>query len=105
MQQTEKYWNLINRIVLIALAIMAIGGALIAFLPKVHQMQTYQNRCDELQNRIDITASAEKELKLKQQQFLSDPYYVEKVAHEVGYARKDEVIFQFLDEPETNEFE
>jgi cell division protein FtsB len=98
MQQTEKYWNLINRIVLAAVVVMAIVGVVLAFAPKVQQMQDYQNTRDTLQQRIDITLSAEKELKEKQQRFLTDPSYVEKVAHEVGYARKDEMIYHFPEE-------
>ena len=99
MQQTEKYWNLINRIVLVAIGVMAVVGVLLAFGPKVRQMKNYQNTRDTLQERIDQTVAAEKELKSKQQRFLTDPAYVERVAHEVGYARKDETIFQFPEEP------
>ena len=103
MQQTEKYWNLINRIVLGAIGVMALVGILLAFGPKVRQMKAYQATRDTLQQRIDETVAAEKELKNKQQRFLSDPEYVERVAHEVGYARKDETIFQFLGEAEFGE--
>ncbi len=101
MQQTEKYWNLVNRIVLIAIGVMAVVGVLLAFGPKVRQMKNYQNTRDTLQERIDQTVAAEKELKSKQQRFLTDSTYVERVAHEVGYARKDETIFQFPEEPEN----
>ncbi|MEN7973138.1 MAG: septum formation initiator family protein [Verrucomicrobiota bacterium] len=98
MQQTEKYWNLINRIVLMAAVAMAAVGAVLAFAPKVKQMQTYQNTRDTLQQRIDVTVAAERELKEKQQRFLTDPAYVERVAHEVGYARRNEAIFHFPEE-------
>jgi cell division protein FtsB len=101
MQQTEKYWSLINRIVLVAVVIMAAVGIVLAFTPKVNQMQTYQNTRDTLQQRIEITVAAEKELKDKQQRFRNDPSYVEKVAHEVGYATKGEMIFHFPEETGT----
>ena len=102
MQQTEKYWNLINRIVLVAVIIMAAVGIVLAFTPKVKQMQAYQNTRDKLQQRIDVTVASEKELKEKQQRFRTDPLYVEKVAHEVGYARKGEMIFHFPEETGSN---
>ena len=102
MQQTEKYWNLINRIVLGAVIVMAVVGAVLAFMPKVRQMQTYQDTYDTLQQRIDVTVAAEKELKEKQRRFLSDPEFVEKVAHEVGYAKKSETIFHFPEETDGN---
>ncbi len=98
MQQTEKYWNLINRIVLAAVIAMAGVGVVLAFAPKVRQFQSYQGRCSQLQQQIDITVAAEKELKEKQQRFKTDPQFVEKVAHEVGYARKNEIIFHFPEE-------
>jgi hypothetical protein len=98
MQQTEKYWNLINRVVLVAIIVMAGIGLVLAFTPKVRQMQAYQKTYDTLQHRIDITVTAEKESKEKQRRFFSDPAFVEKVAHEVGYARKSETIFHFPEE-------
>jgi cell division protein FtsB len=83
---------------------MALAGILMVFLPKVKQMQAYQETSDELQQQIDRTLAQEKELKTKQQRFLSEPYYVEKIAHEVGYAYPNEVIFQFMEEDtQTND--
>ena len=102
MQQTEKYWNLINRIVLMAISVMAVVGIVLAFTPKVRQIQLYQDTCNQLQQRIDITVAAERELKEKQHRFLTDPTYVERVAHEVGYARKDEIIYHFSEETGSN---
>ena len=98
MQQTEKAWNLINRIVLVAIVVMAGVGVVLAFTPKVRQLQAYQDTHDTLQQRIDVTVTAEKELKEKQRRFMSDPAFVQKVAHEVGYARNDETIFHFPEE-------
>ena len=85
-----------------ALVVMAVGGALMAFVPKVRQMNAYQKTCDTLQKRIDETLSAEKDFKTRQQRFQTEAYYVEKIAHEVGYAYEDEVIFQFLEDSTTN---
>lgn len=98
MQQTEKYWKLINRIVLAAITVMAVVGVVLAFTPKVKQMQTYQNTHDKLQQRIEVSIASEKELKNKQQRFTTDPVYVERVAHAVGYAHRDETIYHFPEE-------
>jgi cell division protein FtsB len=98
MQQTEKYWNMILRGAMAIVAGMLLAGAILMFLPKVKQMQTYQDKRDTLKQQIEVTVAAEKELKGKQHRFLSDPAYVEKVAHEVGYARQDETIFHFSEE-------
>ena len=101
MQQTEKYWNLINRIVLGAVALMAIIGVFLAFSPKVKQLKAYQETHDTLQQRVDETVAYEQELKENQRRFFSDPDFVEKVAHEVGYARSSETIFHFPEETGT----
>lgn len=98
MQQTEKYWNLINRIVLIAIIIMAGVGVVLAFAPKVRQLREYQGRNNALQQRIDETVAYEQELKNQQRRFYSDPEFVEKIAHEVGYAHTNETIFHFPEE-------
>ena len=98
MQQTEKYWNLINRIVLIAVGVMALVGIVLAFTPKVKQLQAYQNTSDALQQRIEITVAAERKTKNNIRRFKIDPIYVERVAHEVGYARENEMIYHFPEE-------
>ena len=98
MQQTEKYWNLINRIVLVAIVIMATLGVVLAFTPKVKQLQVYQNRLDQHQHSIDLTIAEERRLKENIRRFSTDPEFVERVAHEVGYAQPDEVIFHFPEE-------
>ena len=98
MQQTEKYWNLINRIVLVAIVIMAGVGVVLAFTPKVRQMQDYQNRKAAKERLLEETIAAENELKDKIRRFSSDPEFVAKLAHEVGYARTNETIFHFPEE-------
>jgi hypothetical protein len=98
MQQTEKYWNLINRVVLLAISAMAVVGIVLAFTPKIRQIRSYQNTRDQIQQRIDVTVAAERDLKKKQHRFLNDPSFVERVAHEVGYARKNEMIYHFTEE-------
>lgn len=97
-----------QRIVLTRLTVGIVAASLVAyfllafFAPKVRNMHTYQQRQEELQKRIDDTEAQEKELKDKQMRFKTDPGFVEKVAHEVGYARPDETIYQFPEESRTN---
>ncbi len=104
MQQTEKYWNLINRIVLIAIIIMAGVGVVLAFAPKVKQLKENQETYNSLQQRIEITLDAENELKIKQRRFTSDREFIERVAHEVGYAHENETIFHFPEETGADGF-
>lgn len=98
MQQTEKYWDLIYRNVLAAIFVMLVAGIVLAFTPKVKKIQAYRNKRDSLQQRIDVTLAAERDLKERQRRFRTDPSYVERVAHEVGFARKSEMIYHFPEE-------
>lgn len=102
MQQTEKYWNLIYRILLVTVLLMAGVGVVLAFTPKVKQMKSYQTTLDDYQQRIDLTVTNERETKENIRRFKTDPDYVEKVAHEVGYARADETIYHFPEETGGN---
>jgi len=102
MQQTDKYWTLLNRILLAIIALFALVGLLMAFVPKVRQKNEYQRTRNELQRHIDATVAREKRLQQKQQRFLSDSEFVERIAHEVGYAHPNEIIYRFPEEENTN---
>lgn len=78
---------------------MLVAGIMLMFVPKVHQMNKYQKTSSHLQEEIERTVACEKELRQKQQRFQTDPAFVQKIAHEVGYAHKNEKIYQFPDEP------
>ena len=95
MQQTRQRMRKISWVVLVILILSAVVGIYLAITPKVHQMNDYQARSDALQQKINETVLRERALKEKQRRFVSDPTFVERVAHEVGYAHTNELIFQF----------
>ncbi len=103
MQQTEKYWNLINRVVLAVLLGVVVIGIALAFIPKVRQFNTYQEKSQTLQSEIDQMLIAEQTLKEQQRRFTTDRDFVERIAHEVGYAHPDETIFHFPNVIETDD--
>jgi len=102
MQQTEKYWNLIYRILLAAIIVMAGVGVVLAFAPKVNQLQNDQETYNALQKRIESTEAAENALRDNQRRFTTDPEFVARVAHETGYAFDHEVIFHVDTETGSN---
>ena len=89
---------------LLVLMLSAAFGVYVAIMPKVRQMNDYQARSDALRRRVDETVSRERALKKKQERFVSDPTFVERVAHEVGYAHTNELIFQFEPTVKSNAF-
>ncbi len=99
----QKYWNRLYRFVIIAAAALAGAGALVAFLPKVAQFQSYQQTKHELETDIRLKEEQINDLRLKQEHFGTDRYFVQQMAHKIGYAHETETIFQFNDEAVTND--
>ena len=74
----------------------------LAFFPKVNQFKDYQQTKQQLEADIRMEEERVKELRLKQEKFSTDKHFVQKIAHEIGFAHEGEVIFQFSDEAGTN---
>jgi cell division protein FtsB len=105
MQQTEKYWDLILKVLLGIILLMAIGGSLLAFIPKIGEMNKHKTTSEKLAQEINEVEAKAKALKEKQNRFKTDRIFVERIAHEIGYAHTNELIYQFPESPdETNAF-
>lgn len=99
----QKYWNRLYRFAIITAAALAGAGALLAFLPKITQFQSYQQTKHELETDIRRKQEQIKDLRLKQERFGTDRYFVQQMAHKIGYAHESETVFQFNDESATND--
>jgi hypothetical protein len=99
----QKQWNVIYRYAALAAVLLALIGIGFAFLPKVNQFRNYQETKYQLEEDIRIEEERIKELRLKQEKFSTDKHFVQKIAHEIGFAHEGEVIFQFNDQPATND--
>lgn len=91
----QKYWNVFYRYVAIAVIGLALTGVVFAFLPKVAQFRSYQETKTALETDIRAKEEAIKELRLKQERFGTDKYFVQQIAHERGFAHEGETIYQF----------
>lgn len=91
----QKYWNQIYRYAALAAIGLALVGVVFAFLPKVTQSRTYQETRTALESDIRSQEEAIKELRMKQERFGTDKYFVQQLAHEIGYAHAGETIYQF----------
>ena len=98
----QKYWNIIYRYAALAAILLALIGVAFAFLPKATQFKDYRETKTDLEAKIRAEEEHIKELRLNQQKFSTDKYFVQKIAHEIGFAHEGEVIFQFNDNPATN---
>jgi len=98
----QKYWNVIYRYAALAAILLALIGGVFAFLPKVNQFKDYRETKTTLEAKIRSEEEHIKELRLNQQKFSTDKHFVQKIAHETGFAHEGEVIFQFNDPGDTN---
>jgi len=98
----QKQWNIIYRYAALAVILLALIGVVFAFLPKVSQFKDYQKTKGDLEAEIRAEEERIKELRLKQEKFSTDKHFVQKIAHEIGFAHEGEVIFQFENESGTN---
>lgn len=84
------------------MVILTVIGAAFAFLPKIDQYRKYQETREELEEKIRAENKRSNELRLNQQKFTTDKHFVQKLAHEKGFAHEGETIYQFEESPMTN---
>lgn len=93
-----SYWSTIYRFIRIASAVLVLIGMGFMFVPLIQQDREFQRRENELRDEIQHSEERIRELRLKQERFQSDPAFVERVAHEMGFAKPNETIFRFIDD-------
>lgn len=96
-----NYLNKVYRYVALSVVLLALIGVCFAFLPKIQQFQSYEETQTRLKNEISAEKERIKELRHNQEKFSTDKNFVQKKAHEIGFAHEGETIYQF-DEPLTN---
>lgn len=94
--------NKIYRFAAGAVVVMALIGMVFAFFPKVSQFHSYQEVKNDLERDIRAKEEAINELRHKQERFSTDKFFVQQIAHEIGFAHEGETIYQFNDVSTTN---
>ncbi len=82
-------------------AVFALG-LLLMFWPKYHQYMEYQRRERDLAEEIRIEEETIKRLKRYQERFPADSQFVERIAHDAGMVRSNEVIYTFVPDPQPD---
>ena len=88
------YWEWIYRTMWIALGVLAAIGILCLFGPRISRYEDFRQRETELREEIRMEEEIIKHLRLQQQRLQADPRFLERLAHEQGLARTNEVLFQ-----------
>jgi hypothetical protein len=96
-----SYWIVIYRVGWVALVALGLVGASVAFVPKWKEYREYQRRSSEMAREEALEQEMINLLKAKQERFRTDPRFVVRIAHDLGLARSNEVIFRFQQEAPT----
>ncbi|MBI2438101.1 MAG: septum formation initiator family protein [Lentisphaerae bacterium] len=97
-------WLTIYRAATIVFVVMVIVAIISLFLPKIRQNRELQRKLGAMEEENRTREDLVKELQTQQDQFLSDPHYVERIAREeLGKAKAGETVFRFS-ERKTNAF-
>lgn len=98
----QKYWNKVYRYLALAGVLLVLIGAAIAFLPKINQFQGYQDTKSTLEADIRSEEERIQRYRMNQEKFSTDKHFVQKIAHEIGFAHEGETIYQFNEPSATN---
>ena len=97
-------WLTLYRVAKAVFAVTVVVAAVMLFLPKIRQNQERLSRVKALEEENRILEGQIKQLQSRQDQFLSDPRYVERIAREeLGKVKEGETVFRFS-ENRTNAF-
>ncbi len=91
-------WLIIYRVSCVVFIAILVIGVVNIFLPKIRQNVEKQNKTTVMEEENRTMEDMIKQLRKKQEQFVSDPKYVERIAREkLGKAKQGETIFRFND--------
>ncbi len=102
----KNYFSKAMRIIYLSLyaacyALLALW-VVTAFPAKWAEFWENEARKKELSEEVRQLKKEESMLSCNQERFLTDKYFVQKLAHETGYAHEEEIIFQFSVSQNTN---
>jgi cell division protein FtsB len=96
-----KLWMMIMRVLQGLFVALLAALVILLFEPKLREYQDLRRL--EAQRRAEVREQEErhKALRMKQERFVNDPRFVETLAHDLGLARSNEVLFRIQTEPEA----
>lgn len=94
-----NFWIVVYRVCWAALFVMLAILAWSATVPKWRELREFERRKAELAREIAAEEEMIKLLRLKQEKFRGDPKFVERLAHDLGLARSNEVLIRVITDP------
>lgn len=91
-------WKMIYRISVAVVLLVGVAVIVRFFHPKWREYRRAQAERARLQEEIRLNQELIRVYKLKQERFKNDPEFVERMAHEIGLAKDNEIIFRLQEE-------
>jgi cell division protein FtsB len=88
------YWRIIYRCAWVLLIIVVPIGIGCMFVPRCSSLRHLHQKRAELAEENSRIEDATRELRARQERFLSDPLFVERVAREAGMVKSNEIVFR-----------
>lgn len=88
------YWRIIYKFAWALLIVIVPVGVTCMFVPHCGSLRALNEKRALLADENRRTEEATRELRLRQERFMSDPLFVERVAREAGMAKSNEVVFR-----------
>lgn len=79
-------------------SVLLMGAAFVGFVPQIRKYHSHEDRLRELRQDLAREESRLQDLRVRQDRFQNDRDYVKKVAHEIGMAEPNEMVFRFYQE-------
>ncbi len=98
----DTYTRVAYRSILLGCALFVFLKIAIPFPAKWAEFKETDQRRNELQAELSAIEAEAKAIRRNRERFVTDKYFVQKLAHEIGYAHESEVIFQFSVPQNTN---
>jgi cell division protein FtsB len=92
-----SFWKYLAKCTVYLVSGILLMALFLLFVPQYRKHAQQEQRLRELRAEKRREESSLNELRVRQEQFQTNPDYVKKVAHEIGMVTPDEVIFKFHD--------
>jgi len=102
----KQWYSKTTRVISLSLyggvVLLLVLWVVTAFPAKWTEFRKDEARRKELSEDVRQLKAGANELRRNQERFLTDRYFVQKLAHDIGYAHKEETIFHFDEPTSTN---
>ena len=88
------YWRVIYRLAWIVLIVIVPVGIGSMFAPRCSSLRYLHQKRAAIAEENRRTEEMTRELQIRQERFLSDPLFVERVAREAGMVKSNEVVYR-----------